>query len=116
MALIDCPECGKQVSSKAPTCPNCGAPIATVPVASTSTPPRASAPEVQTIEQTSKIWKALQVFGVLLMLGSCAKGCGSINPPPGVNASPGDETWAAWWVGGFFLLVFARTMAWWKHG
>ena len=27
MALIKCPECGKQVSSKAPTCPNCGAPI-----------------------------------------------------------------------------------------
>jgi len=30
MALIDCPDCGKQVSSNAPTCPNCGAPIATV--------------------------------------------------------------------------------------
>ena len=31
MALIDCPECGKQVSSKAPTCPNCGVPIASEP-------------------------------------------------------------------------------------
>jgi uncharacterized membrane protein YvbJ len=30
MALIDCPDCGKQVSSNAPTCPNCGAPIATI--------------------------------------------------------------------------------------
>jgi hypothetical protein len=28
MALIDCPDCGKQVSSNAPACPNCGAPIA----------------------------------------------------------------------------------------
>ncbi|MCG5501223.1 zinc-ribbon domain-containing protein [Ectothiorhodospira lacustris] len=28
MALIDCPECGRQVSDKAPTCPGCGAPIA----------------------------------------------------------------------------------------
>ena len=27
MALINCPECDKQVSSKAPSCPNCGAPI-----------------------------------------------------------------------------------------
>ena len=27
MSLIDCPECGRQVSSKAPACPNCGAPI-----------------------------------------------------------------------------------------
>lgn len=28
MALIKCSECGKQVSSKAATCPGCGAPIA----------------------------------------------------------------------------------------
>lgn len=27
MSLMDCPECGRQVSSKAPACPNCGAPI-----------------------------------------------------------------------------------------
>lgn len=27
MALIKCPECGKDVSSKAPGCPNCGHPI-----------------------------------------------------------------------------------------
>lgn len=29
MALINCPDCDKQVSSNAPACPNCGAPIAT---------------------------------------------------------------------------------------
>lgn len=35
MALIKCPECGKEISDKAAACPNCGAPIAagkTVPV------------------------------------------------------------------------------------
>lgn len=26
MALIYCKECGKQISSKAPVCPNCGSP------------------------------------------------------------------------------------------
>lgn len=26
MALIKCPECGKEISDKAPTCPNCGCP------------------------------------------------------------------------------------------
>ena len=26
MALIECYECGKEISDKAPTCPNCGAP------------------------------------------------------------------------------------------
>ena len=29
MALIECKECGKEVSSKATTCPNCGNPINT---------------------------------------------------------------------------------------
>lgn len=27
MALIKCPECGKEVSSKAASCPNCGCPL-----------------------------------------------------------------------------------------
>lgn len=43
MALIACPECGAQVSDRAPSCPHCG-----VPIAATSTPPapRASAQAV----------------------------------------------------------------------
>jgi hypothetical protein len=28
MALINCPECGAQISDQAPTCPQCGFPIA----------------------------------------------------------------------------------------
>jgi|SRR5580765_334452 len=28
MALIDCPECGRQVSTAAKSCPNCGFPVA----------------------------------------------------------------------------------------
>ena len=28
MPLIQCPDCGKEVSNAAPTCPNCGRPIA----------------------------------------------------------------------------------------
>ena len=31
MALIKCPDCGKQVSDKAGSCPNCGCPIANMP-------------------------------------------------------------------------------------
>lgn len=27
MALINCPECGKEISDKAASCPNCGCPI-----------------------------------------------------------------------------------------
>ena len=28
MALVKCPDCGRDVSDKAPTCPNCGRPMA----------------------------------------------------------------------------------------
>ncbi|MCG5535734.1 zinc ribbon domain-containing protein [Ectothiorhodospira mobilis] len=38
MALIECPECGRQVSDKAPTCPNCGVPIASQPPYATAQP------------------------------------------------------------------------------
>jgi hypothetical protein len=38
MALIACPECGRQVSDKAPLCPHCGMPNAA------EAPPPASAP------------------------------------------------------------------------
>ena len=33
MALIPCPACAHQVSAVAPTCPNCGHPIASAPSA-----------------------------------------------------------------------------------
>ena len=33
MALINCPECGRQVSDRAASCPDCGCPINNVPVA-----------------------------------------------------------------------------------
>lgn len=32
MALITCPECGKEVSDKASSCPNCGSPIEPLPM------------------------------------------------------------------------------------
>jgi len=42
MGLINCPDCGKEVSERAPECPNCGAPIARA--VSTSPPPPDSDP------------------------------------------------------------------------
>jgi len=43
MALIECPECGGQVSDRAPACPHCGVPIAQGVTADTN--PAAAAPE-----------------------------------------------------------------------
>lgn len=37
MALIKCPDCGKEVSSRAPACPNCGCPITGVEVPNKTT-------------------------------------------------------------------------------
>ena len=37
MALIPCPACARQVSEAAPTCPNCGHPIAAPPGQPSST-------------------------------------------------------------------------------
>jgi len=42
MALIECPECGREVSSSAPTCPACAYPVR--PVTPTAPPRAVSAP------------------------------------------------------------------------
>lgn len=44
MALINCPECGKEVSDKAPACPNCGYRINPIDFSSLQDPPRPAAP------------------------------------------------------------------------
>ena len=106
MALINCPDCDKQVSSNAPACPNCGAPIAT---ASAPPPESPTAPEVQTVEQTGKKWKALELFGVGMTFGGCVIS--------GILHKFG--------YGGFGVAVvlagmatwgFASVSAWWDHG
>lgn len=53
MALIVCPDCGKQVSDQAASCPSCGHPL------------RGGA---TLIEQTAKNWKKVQAVGIVLML------------------------------------------------
>lgn len=45
MALVDCPDCGRKVSERAPTCPGCGAPLS---AASGSVLPRPDAATVPT--------------------------------------------------------------------
>ena len=43
MALISCPECGKQISDRATACPDCGCPISTAPAAPVATPAESNA-------------------------------------------------------------------------
>ena len=51
MALINCPECKKEISDKATSCPYCGCPL-----------------KATTIEQTGKKWKGIQLAGMILVL------------------------------------------------
>ena len=51
MALVKCPECGKEVSEGAPSCPKCGCPIKAV-----------------TIEKTGKKWKGLILISILMFI------------------------------------------------
>jgi len=59
MALIKCPECSKDVSDKAPTCPNCGAPIAAASV------DKKVGINVTTVQETSKRLKAQMLLASL---------------------------------------------------
>ncbi len=61
MALIKCPECERDVSSKATACPHCG-----YPIERTAQGPR----RVQIIEQTGRGWKGVRALGWLLILAA----------------------------------------------
>jgi len=63
MALMKCPECQAQISSKAESCPHCGNPLR-------ATPDMVGGRQVKTIEKTAKRYKGLTVlFTLVLLLG-----------------------------------------------
>lgn len=55
MALINCPECGKQISDKAANCPNCGYPVIPMPPGSGSNQKPASAPQDTPLVRSSPV-------------------------------------------------------------
>ena len=61
MALIKCPDCGKEVSDVAPACPNCGRPIA-------QQQNKRSFRKTQTIQMTAKRFKVAKLVGLFLLL------------------------------------------------
>jgi uncharacterized membrane protein YvbJ len=100
MALIDCGECGNQVSSMAATCPKCGNPIA----ARAET--IAAGTQVTTTQQTAKKFKqsmliggALCCLGVVLMVSDNLKPHGLVT-----------------FMAGLIWYLVARARAWWNNG
>lgn len=63
MALINCPECGRQVSDKALSCPNCGYPISSVSSAPEIKKPR----EVKVFFHRDSAFKGSAIKGIVLI-------------------------------------------------
>ena len=60
MALINCPECNKEISNKAHSCPNCGFPIAIRSSVHVGTE--------RPIELTSKRFKLITLISISIMI------------------------------------------------
>ncbi len=103
MALIKCPECNRDVSDKAATCPHCGYPLGW------TTP---GLRRVQVIERTERRWKALRALGWLLILAGVAVFLRELAADDFRGAALG------WWLGGAGVacLVTSSAGAWWYHG
>lgn len=109
MALIQCPECGAQVSSSAGSCPKCAYPIA----GGGST--QAHGGKVQTIEQTSKPLKLQALLSALLTTVGFAVllvALGLGPQPSGLVLALGTLSF----VGGLIWFTFVRLLIWWHHG
>jgi len=102
-----CAECYAKLNLGSPVRP----PTASLPESPAGPPTSPAAPPpqraVQTVEQTSKTWKGLQLLGgVAMALGfGCCLLAGEENP----------GGTAVLLVGGFIVYMIARVGAWWHH-
>lgn len=98
MALIKCPDCGKQVSDQAVACPNCGHPIAkTSPSESSGQKP--SSASVSTAVQTqpaqrpptngdSHTFRLLKLLAILFLAAAIVAGVVLYNANFGASSNP----------------------------
>lgn len=116
MPLIQCPDCQKQISDAAPTCPGCGRPMKAAPAplpfgAPGSGVMPAGGPKPVVIEQTSKKLKLqvlLSVVCVLLSVVILVAGLGT------------QTTWISIlgglvFLGGLGWFIATRVLIWWQH-
>ena len=99
MALIDCEECGAEVSDKAAACIKCGAPLNSTLTA------LGPAERVVTTQQTGKKYKGVQLVGAALM---CVGVVSCVGKEPGIFAGT--------FTLGLLVFFGARIGAWWNHG
>lgn len=96
MALIPCPDCGREISDAAPSCLGCGRPMHSLAPAT---------PIV--IEQTSKTWKKGMLWGVAItIVGFLLFGL-----LPEADAVVAGVVF----LGGVVTFLGAAIGAWWNH-
>jgi len=106
MALINCPECNKEISDKAPACPGCGSPIAAAKESAGS-----GVPQLQTIQETSKQLKTQMVMS-LLLFGAGVVFWLSVEKTPGGNEGMAPMAVTA---AGIAWYLATRYRIWWHH-
>lgn len=68
MAMFSCPECTKQISDKALSCPNCGVPI------SESTQPVENTPSHMNVTRSGTKWEGLGFMIIIIGMISAMAG------------------------------------------
>lgn len=104
MALIKCPECKKQVSSTAASCPQCGAPIAGSVGAGT--------PLVTTQLTSKRLKTQIALSALMFCIGAIWAFVGANVDE---NASPSPVAIIISIVGIIWFIV-TRIRIWWHHG
>jgi len=101
VALINCSECGNQVSSLAANCPKCGNPVAT------RAETIAAGTQVTTTQQTAKKFKRHMLIGGAI----CCLGVVLV-----VSKSDYSPMGGLVFVAGLVWYLVARSRAWWNNG
>lgn len=107
MALINCPECSKEVSDKAPSCPNCGNPI------STANDTQAIGTSLTTIQETSKRLKMHTIGSVLLVIVGVVWGIGEFGAVESGSEPSGISILI--FLAGMIWYAVTRFRIWWHH-
>jgi uncharacterized membrane protein YvbJ len=105
MALINCPECKREISSMAVSCPYCGMPISSDQKTKTTEEP------ITTIQETSKKLKKQIIYATILILISIPLFIIAVSDN---ISSLGLISILLFFAGAVWYLVI-KTMIWWHH-
>ncbi|MBI2999132.1 MAG: zinc-ribbon domain-containing protein [Deltaproteobacteria bacterium] len=99
--LIRCPDCDREISSRAVTCPGCGAPIRSA----------------VTIQATGRAWKATQLTGAAAAIAGITGV--AIGPTDGISFLGGFPALGLASLSlftGILVFIVGKIGAWWYHG